>query len=79
MLDCWQVAPQKRPTFTDLSQHLSKLFSDDRVTIRVFVRNGGMMFEKLTETSTIIHSSCRSRAVYLKITVDLAVMLISKF
>ena len=45
MLDCWQVAPQKRPTFTDLSQHLSKLFSDDRVTIRVFVRNGGMMFE----------------------------------
>lgn len=48
MLDCWQVAPQKRPTFTDLSQHLSKLFSDDRVTIRVFVRNGGMMFECLS-------------------------------
>ena len=84
MLDCWQVAPQRRPTFTELSQHLSKLFSDERVTIRVFVRNGGMMFElvfrwKTHKTCMIIHSRGRSKAVHLKITVDLAVMLFSKF
>ncbi|XP_015773225.1 PREDICTED: tyrosine kinase receptor Cad96Ca-like isoform X2 [Acropora digitifera] len=30
MLDCWQVSPQRRPTFIELSQHLTKLFSDDR-------------------------------------------------
>ena len=32
MLDCWQVSPQRRPTFIELSQHLTKLFSDDRVS-----------------------------------------------
>lgn len=33
MLDCWQVAPQRRPTFTELSQHLSKMLSDERVGV----------------------------------------------
>ena len=32
MLDCWQVSPQRRPTFTELSQHLTKMFSDERVS-----------------------------------------------
>ena len=31
MMDCWQVAPQRRPTFVELSQHLSKMFSDEKV------------------------------------------------
>ena len=33
MLDCWQVAPQRRPTFPELSQHLSKMLSDERVGV----------------------------------------------
>lgn len=31
MLDCWQVSAQRRPTFPELSQHLSKLISDEKV------------------------------------------------
>ena len=31
------MSPQRRPTFIELSQHLTKLFSDDRVSAFAFL------------------------------------------
>lgn len=61
MLDCWQVAPQKRPTFTDLSQHLSKLFSDDReyIDMRMYEDHLYINFDK---TSGTLSSKSKSKS-----------------
>ncbi|XP_020611511.1 fibroblast growth factor receptor 2-like isoform X2 [Orbicella faveolata] len=42
MLDCWQVAPQRRPTFPELSQHLSKMLSDEREYVSLGIYEDNM-------------------------------------
>lgn len=59
MLDCWQVSPQRRPTFLELSQHLTKLFSDDReyIDMRMYENHLYINFDR---TSGTISSKSKS-------------------
>ncbi|XP_078378637.1 fibroblast growth factor receptor 2-like isoform X1 [Oculina patagonica] len=52
MLDCWQVAPQRRPTFPELSQHLSKMISDEReyIDMRMYEDHLYINFDKTSGT-----------------------------
>lgn len=52
MLDCWQVSPQRRPTFTELSQHLTKMFSDEReyIDMRMYENHLYINFDRASGT-----------------------------
>ncbi|XP_066029394.1 fibroblast growth factor receptor 2 isoform X1 [Pocillopora verrucosa] len=54
MMDCWQVAPQRRPTFVELSQHLSKMFSDEKeyIDMRMYEDHLYINFDKASGTLT---------------------------
>ncbi|XP_020894216.1 fibroblast growth factor receptor 4 isoform X2 [Exaiptasia diaphana] len=47
MLDCWQVIPQRRPTFLEISRHLHKMLADERdyICMRIYEEHTYMNFD----------------------------------